>query len=116
MWERDEDRLALLELLALGRLRRRVGQREAWELLEPLRWTRATGRRDELMLASGHEGDVVAVLDRCWPEWREARAELEAEGLPCTPKGWQELQDRRRAARAGSRGWRAPTRCGSCEP
>jgi Uncharacterized protein conserved in bacteria C-term(DUF2220) len=101
MWERDEDRLALLELLVLGRLRRRAGQREAWEVLEPLRWTRATGRRDELMLVGGHEGDVEAVLDRSWPGWREERAELEREGLPCTPKGWQALEDRRRAAKIG---------------
>jgi hypothetical protein len=101
MWEREEDRLALLELLVLGRLRRRAGQREAWDVLEPLRWTRATGRRDELMLVGGHEGDLVAVLDRSWPGWKETREELEAEGLPPTPKGWQELQDRRRAARLG---------------
>ena len=40
MWERDEDRLALLELIERGRLRRRKAQADAWFLLETLPWTR----------------------------------------------------------------------------
>jgi hypothetical protein len=101
MWERDEDRLALLELIECGRLRRRKGQLDAWEQLERLPWTRTSGRRDELLLAHERSGPVIELLDRVWPTWREQAAALrEAELLP-TPRDWQELQDRRRAAELG---------------
>ena len=101
MWERDEDRLALFELLRLGRLRRRRTQAEAWALLAPLNWTRTSGRRHELELVEGYEPDLRALLERCWPDWERHAAELDRSNLPPTPKGWRELQDLRRAAQLG---------------
>ena len=101
MWERDEDRLALLELIECGRLRRRKGQLDAWDQLEHLPWTRTSGRRDELILAPERSGPIIELLDRVWPTWREHAAALrEAELLP-TPRDWQALQDRQRAAELG---------------
>lgn len=97
MWERDEDRLALLELLETGRLRRRTGQGEAWTLLDQLPWTRRTGRRDEFELVSEHEDTVVELLDRVWPGWRLGREGLAKRGLGPTPTDWRRLQDALRA-------------------
>lgn len=100
MWDRDENRFAFLELVHDGRLKRREGQREVWEWLAPLRWTKATGRRDELALAPGKRSEVEEMLDRRWPQWREAQARLVEAGLPATHEGWRALQDAERAGRA----------------
>lgn len=97
MWERDEDRLALLELLEAGRLRRRAGQGEAWTLLADLPWTRRTRRRDEIELAPEHKETIIELLSRVWPEWRLAREALAARGLGQTPTEWRRLQDLLRA-------------------
>lgn len=97
MWERDEDRLALLELLESGRLRRRTGQGEAWTLLDQLPWTRRTGRRDEFELVVEHKNTVVELLDRVWPHWRLGRDVLIERGLSPTPTDWRRLQDLLRA-------------------
>jgi hypothetical protein len=97
MWERDEDRLALLELLESGRLRRRVGQGEAWTLLDQQPWTRRTGRRDEFELVPEYKNTVVELLDRVWPSWRLEREVLAERGLGTTPSDWRRLQDLRRA-------------------
>ncbi len=97
MWERDEDRLALLELLELGRLRRRKGQGEAWTLLEELPWTRRTGRRDEIELVPEHKDTLVELLDRRWPGWRLELQALADRGLGPTPADWRRLQDLLRA-------------------
>lgn len=97
MWERDEDRLALLELLESGRLRRRTGQGEAWTLLDQLPWTRRTGRRDEFELVVEHKNTVVELLDRVWPHWRLGRDVLAERGLGPTPTDWRRLQDLLRA-------------------
>lgn len=99
MWERDEDRLALLELIEIGRLRRRAGQEKAWRLLEELSWTRRTGRREELELIPEHKGTLVELLDRIWPSWKIEREALADRGLSPTPAGWRRLQDMRRAER-----------------
>lgn len=85
MWERDEDRLALLELLEAGRLRRRTGQGEAWTLLDQLPWTRRTGRRDEFELVPEHKDNLVELLDRVWPGWRLRSQTLAEKGLGPTP-------------------------------
>ena len=97
LWERDEDRLALLELLEAGRLRRRTGQDEAWTLLDQLPWTRRTGRRDELELVPEHRGTLLELLDRVWPEWRPWSEALAERELSPTPSDWRRLQDLLRA-------------------
>jgi hypothetical protein len=101
MWERDEDRLALLELIELGRLHRRKAQEAAWALLQALPWVRVSSRRDELLLAKERSGPILELLDRVWPVWREEAAALRDAQLAPTPNGWQELQDQRRAAELG---------------
>jgi hypothetical protein len=97
MWERDFDRLALLELLESGRLRRRTGQGEAFSILDPLPWTRRTGRRDELELVPEHRAALVELLDRVWPEWRAFSAALAERGLDPTPSDFRRLSDLVRA-------------------
>lgn len=98
MWQRDQARLALLELLERGRLRRRQAQTEAFATLAELPWTCASGRRDEIAVAPGRAADLAALIDRVWPEWREVRAGLQAAGLPPTPDGYASYRDRQRAA------------------
>lgn len=97
MWDRVEDRLALLELLASGRLKRRTAQTDAHAWLSELSWTRATGRRDELALVPERRAELVALLDRVWPDWQAVQIELLVAGEPPTPAGWSRLGDRRRA-------------------
>lgn len=99
MWSEDDARLALLELLTGGRLRRRSRQGEAFDWLASLSWTRATGRRDEIALVDERRAELVALLDRVWPEWREAHVALLVAGRPPTPGGWRGLQDAHRAER-----------------
>ena len=70
MWERMEDRLSLLELLASGKLRRRATQSESFHWLSELSWTRATGRRDELTLVPEKRSELVSLLDLVWPSWQ----------------------------------------------
>jgi len=97
MWETAEARLALLELLSRGALKRRRSQADAFAALAELPWTRATGRREELGLVAARRHELVALLDRVWPAWRDALAELTADGFPPTPDGWERLADARRA-------------------
>lgn len=101
MWERDADRLALLELIETGRLREREGQAEAWNTLVGLPWTRRTGRSREVALVDAYRAALVELLDRVWPDWRLARATLAARGLAPTPSGWRELQDHLRTEDLG---------------
>lgn len=96
MWEAVEERLALLELLVRGVLKRRTAQAGAYEVLAELPWTRATGRSGEIGLVAGRRGDLVALLDRVWPAWGDALVELAAAGSPPTPAGWGDLLDARR--------------------
>lgn len=97
MWQSIEERLALLELLARGVLKRRRSQASAYDALSELAWTRATGRRDEIALVEARRNELVILIERVWPAWVSALAELTARGLPCTPDGWSELEDARRA-------------------
>jgi Wadjet protein JetD, C-terminal len=102
MWERDEDRLALLELLETGRLQRRAAQREAWGQLDSLPWTRRTGRRDEIELVLDQKHIIIELIGRVWPDWRAARELLAQRDLAPTPTDWRRLQDLLRAEnRAG---------------
>ena len=101
MWDRDEDRLALLELLRTGSLRRRDAQARAWSHLDELSWTRRSSRRDELELVDAHRGAVVELLDRVWPVWRGCARDLDRAGLPATPKGLRALHDEQRASGLG---------------
>lgn len=95
-WRSDAARLALLELLVLGSLKRRRAQASAWDALDELPWTRRTGRRDEVGLVEERRHEVVALLARVWPEWGAVLAALTAHGLAPTPDGWSELQDAQR--------------------
>ena len=97
MWQTPEERLALLELLVRGALRRRRAQATAYDALAELPWTRVTGRRDEIGLVEERRHELVALIERVWPAWVSALAELTARGLPPTPDGWGRLEDARRA-------------------
>src|SRR5687768_12478163 len=97
MWQTTDERLALLELLARGTLKRRRFQTASWDALAELPWTRRTGRRDEIALLRERRGELVTLLDRVWPTWRDALVELTARGLPPNPEGWTALDDARRA-------------------
>lgn len=97
MWDRAEDRLALLELLTSGRLKRRSTQAKAFSWLAELSWTRATGRRNELQLVGARRPELVELLERVWPTWTSDHADLIVAGEPCTPAGWTRLLDQRRA-------------------
>jgi hypothetical protein len=96
-WERLDAHLALLELLSCGALKRRRGQGAAFDALSELPWTRATGRRDELGLVEARRPELVTLLERVWPAWRDGLADLTAHGSPPTPEGWARLLDARRA-------------------
>ena len=98
IWESDNARLALLELLSRGRLRRRRTQSEAYDALAELPWTRATGRRDEINVAEERRTELAGLIDRVWPAWRDVFADLVAAGLPPTPDGYGRLLDMERAA------------------
>ncbi|MDE0270472.1 MAG: DUF2220 family protein [Gammaproteobacteria bacterium] len=89
-------RLALLEILAEGKLKRRHAQAEAYETLAELSWTKATGRRGEIGLIEERRSEVVTLIARVWPDWRETLADLIASGLPPTPEGYRRLLDRER--------------------
>lgn len=97
MWQAQPARLTLLELLITGRLSRRRSQEEAFRWLEDLPWTRATGRRDEVCLVESRRDELLALLDRVWPDWRDAHLSLLESGLSPTPDGWRRLEDRQRA-------------------
>lgn len=97
MWETVDGRLALLELLTRDVLRRRRSQAAAFDALSELPWTRATGRRDEIGIVAARRNELVVLIDRVWPAWREALADLAAGGHPPTPEGWARLADAVRA-------------------
>lgn len=97
IWESDNARLALLELLSLGALKRRRAQVEAYDALAELPWTRATGRRDEIGVVESHRRDLERLLDRSWPGWRDRMEELKRHDLSFDLHGWKTLQQRRRA-------------------
>jgi hypothetical protein len=88
MWERVDDRLALLELHLTGTLKRRQSQIAAWDFLVAAQWVRVTGKRDEIALREGGDQALVALLDRLWPGWQKEAAGLAQRGFPPTPRGW----------------------------
>jgi hypothetical protein len=98
MWQTPAERLALLELLVRGTLKKRRAQAAAWDALAELPWVKRTGRRDEFGLVEARRGELVGLLERVWPAWGEALAALTARGLPPTPEGWAALEDATRAA------------------
>lgn len=98
MWQTQVERLLLLELLARSRVRRRAAQAAAYQALAELPWTRLTGRRDEIELVEERRPELLALIDRIWPAWTDALADLTALGLPPTPEGWDRLEDAHRAA------------------
>ena len=98
IWESDNTRLALLELLSRGKLKRRRTQIKAYDTLAELPWTRATGRRDEISAVEERRTELVGLIDRVWPVWRDVLADLVAAGLPPTPDGYGRLLDMERAA------------------
>lgn len=100
MWDRPEHRLALMELVASGRLRCRKAQQEAWRHLAELPWTQRTGRRDELAVVESRRHELERLLTQVWPEWLAVFTELTGAGLPISMAGWLRLQDIERARAA----------------
>jgi hypothetical protein len=98
MWQTSSERLALLELLVRGTLKKRRAQTGTWDALAELPWVKRTGRRDELGLVEERRGELVGLLERVWPAWGDALTALTASGLPPTPEGWTALGDATRAA------------------
>jgi hypothetical protein len=98
MWQTPAERLALLELLVRGTLKKRRAQTGTWDALAELSWVKRSGRRDELGLVEERRGELVRLLERVWPAWSDALAALTARGLPPTPEGWTALEDATRAA------------------
>lgn len=98
MWDKNLHRIALLELVVTGGLRRREDQSEAWTELATMRWTRRTGRQGELVLAEEHRETVETLLGKVWPGWRAIAASLDFHSLPPTPRGLQQLEDLQRQA------------------
>ncbi len=101
IWSSSSDRIALLELHRTGRLPRRRDQAGAFNWLARLDWTRTSTRAEEILLDVRHGDAVLALLDRCWPEWRDVDAALGAAGFPPTPKGLAALRDSERASSLG---------------
>lgn len=99
MWQTPQQRIALLELLVQGTLKRRASQVKAYDTLAELSWIRSTGRRDQIALVEARRTELVALLERVWPDWQEALAALTAGGFSPTPDGWARLEDSRRAGR-----------------
>ncbi|HHJ1827951.1 TPA: hypothetical protein ACQGWL_005700, partial [Pseudomonas aeruginosa] len=99
MWQTPQQRIALLELLVQGTLKRRASQVKAYDTLAELSWIRSTGRRDQIALVEARRTELVALLERVWPDWQEALAALTAGGFSPTPDGWTRLEDARRAGR-----------------
>lgn len=97
MWQVPVERLALLELLVRGVLKRRKAQADVYDLLADLPWTRATGRRDQIALVQERRAELVMLMDRVWATWGETLAELTARNLQPTPEGLRALEDARRA-------------------
>ena len=97
MWQTSAERLALLELLVRGTLKKRRAQAVVWDALAELPWVKRTGRRDELGIVNARRSELVALLERVWPEWADGLATLTARGLPPTPDGWAALEDALRA-------------------
>ena len=98
IWRTQAARLALLELVVRGALRRRQAQADAWDALDELPWTRRTGRRDEIGIVEPRRHEVVALLERVWSEWADVLVHLTARGLPPTPVGWRAFEDDNRHA------------------
>ena len=93
-WQRDDDRLALLELWRTGKLRRRAAQAEAHAWLAQLPWIRVGTRRSEIVVDPTRRDELVALLERVWPEWRDADRALAAADEPPTPAGWARVRER----------------------
>lgn len=96
-WSSPSERLALLELLVSGTLRKRRSQEQCWRLLSELPWVRRTGRRDEIGIFDARRDELVALLDRVWPTWGGVLIALTTRGLPPTPEGWSALSDAERS-------------------
>ncbi|MDR1064209.1 MAG: DUF2220 family protein [Azoarcus sp.] len=99
MWQTPQQRITLLELLVQGTLKRRASQADAYDTLAELPWTRATGRHNQIALVEAYRTELVALMERVWPDWETVLAELTTGGLPPTPDGWVRLEDARRAGR-----------------
>lgn len=53
---------------------------------------------DELGLVQARRAELIGLLARVWPTWRDALAELNERALAPTPEGWAALEDAKRAA------------------
>ena len=99
MWHEPDHRIALLELLQTGKLKRRGAQADAWQELLALGWARRTARETELSLVPAFRADLERTLDGCWSQWRTTQNELLERELPPTAEGLRKLDSQRRAER-----------------
>jgi hypothetical protein len=97
MWD-DAARVALLELVTSGRLKRRKRTAKLEQHLLEQGWVWQSRRADSLWLAERRRADVALMLGNVWPEAPGVHAELAAAGLPVTVEGLRALDDRRRIA------------------
>ena len=97
MWNDIDSKLAALELLVSGELKRRETQRRAYEHLTQLGWTTPSSRKETICLRPECKTQLEYMLSKVWPEWASVLDELEHYALPVTPGGHKKLVDRRRA-------------------
>ncbi len=97
MWNDIANKLAALELLAYGELKRREIQGSAYDHLTRLGWTTPSSRKDTIRLRPECKTQLEYMLSKVWPEWAKFLDELEQHALPITPTGYKKLVDRRRA-------------------
>lgn len=94
-WKPIEHRLALLELMSLNVLTKRVRQAKVYDWLSELKWTQRTKKRDQIKLLD--EPKIITLLNNVWKEWHEEYLQLLECGFPPTPTGWRKYKDDRRA-------------------
>ena len=98
MWDDINERLALLELVVQRCLRKRNIQKNVYEHLKDLPWTKQGRRRNEIVLVEHFRPKIEELLYRVWGNWKlEYEALLELELTP-TPDDWGVYMDQKRIA------------------
>ena len=95
-WGEKLHRLALMELLQTGEVRRRRKQEQAFQSLLELGWARRTRRSGVLALDPMARSEIEAALSTAWPDWAGVAHRLDEGGYPPTPMGLRELERRDR--------------------
>lgn len=101
-WGEKLHRLALMELLQTGEVRRRRRQEQAFATLLELGWARRTGRSGVLALDPMARPGVEEALSKAWPDWRNVAQRLDEGRYPPTPVGLRELERQDRLSKVDS--------------